>query len=61
MARTELLNAVRLPCGCVIGDIPIGVGEFDFGIRPCSLLCEYYLYTLGEARRTGKPIEPRRE
>ena len=61
MAETELIGAVRLPCGCVIGDIPIGLGEFAFAIRPCSLLCEYYVYVLEESRRTGKPIEARRE
>lgn len=61
MAESELINAETLPCGCVIGEIPIGVGEFAFAIRPCSLLCTYYVYVLEESRRTGKPIVARRE
>jgi hypothetical protein len=37
-----------LPCGCEMGN-----NGDTFYYRPCSLLCEYYLYVITESKRKG--------
>lgn len=41
----------RLPCGC-----QMGTDDDKFIFIPHSLDCKYYLYTLAESKRQGKPI-----
>lgn len=43
----------RLPCGCRISSDP---KTRAFLIEPCSLTCEYYLYSLDETQRQGKQV-----
>jgi hypothetical protein len=43
-----------IPCGCETGTV-----DDAFVLRPCSLLCDWYLFTIGEAKRQG--IERRTE
>ena len=42
----------RLPCGCVMGNI-----DNAFILIPCSLLCEFYLFAMDEAKKQGTPIQ----
>lgn len=45
-----------LPCGCQMGD-----KDGIFYYRPCSLLCEYYLYVLKQTAADSKPVITRIE
>lgn len=45
-----------LPCGCVMETV-----NDTFYYRPCSLLCQYYLYVVEQTKLAGNPIETRVE
>lgn len=54
----KLVNKVKLPCGCIIGDT-VENGVKVFAIKPCSETCTYYAFVVEEARKKQKPIETR--
>jgi hypothetical protein len=47
-----IIEGERLPCGCVMGNTDDGV----FFYMPCSLLCEFYLYAMNQAKKAGTEI-----
>jgi hypothetical protein len=53
MNSSEIKDAERLPCGCVIGN---HIKTNAFVMVPCSETCEYYAYAVEQARKTQKPI-----
>ncbi len=42
---------MRLPCGCVMER-----RGSTFYVKPCSLTCEYYLYSIEESKKRGNII-----
>ena len=47
-----------LPCGCTVECVMEGERKVVKYV-PCSATCDYYLRTVGEAGRHGKPAERR--
>lgn len=47
----------KLPCGCIFGTEPLPDGGNAFIYRPCSLDCQYYLYSQQAAAEQGKPLK----
>jgi len=44
-------DIVEFPCGC-----EAWVENATFFIKPCSLQCKYYLYTLDQSKKQGNII-----